>query len=226
MLRNDTNVGFGAAVNAGAALATGDYLWLLNPDVRLHDGHGMAGVVQFLETHPEYAAASPLLVLADGTPQPAQIARFPTAWRTLVERPVRELAPRMPRLSRGFGRVSPAHLPVAERDVDHVAAAALLLRRRCFDAVGGFDPGYFMYFEDVDLLRRFAGQGWRTRWLPAARVEHAFGAATAGAAERRSLYWNGQRRYFERWSGPIGRAVLSLYRAVVMRWYARRERAL
>jgi GT2 family glycosyltransferase len=64
-------------------------------------------------------------------------------------------------------------------DVPWVLGAALAIRRRAFDDVGGFDPGYFMYYEEVDLSRRLAAHGFATRFTPAASVAHVGGASTS-----------------------------------------------
>jgi GT2 family glycosyltransferase len=62
--------------------------------------------------------------------------------------------------------------------VPWVLGAALAIRRRSFDAVGGFDPQYFMYYEEVDLCRRLAATGTLTRFTPAATIGHIGGAST------------------------------------------------
>ncbi|MGH9124280.1 MAG: glycosyltransferase family 2 protein, partial [Acidimicrobiales bacterium] len=63
------------------------------------------------------------------------------------------------------------------RAVDWVSGACFLIRRQAWDALGGFDPRYFMYLEDVDLCWRAAGQGWRVLYEPAGQVTHAQGVS-------------------------------------------------
>ena len=70
-----------------------------------------------------------------------------------------------------------ADAPV-ERTAGWLSGSCLLLRRDAFDAVGGFDPGYFMYFEDVDLGDRLGDAGWHNVYVPAAVVSHVGGHAT------------------------------------------------
>ncbi|MBV9595172.1 MAG: glycosyltransferase family 2 protein, partial [Actinobacteria bacterium] len=65
-----------------------------------------------------------------------------------------------------------------EGPVGWLSGSCLLLRRRAFDAVAGFDPAYFMYFEDVDLGDRLGRAGWRNVYAPSACVAHVGGHAT------------------------------------------------
>ena len=64
-------------------------------------------------------------------------------------------------------------------DVDWVSGACFLARRAVLDQIGGFDDGYFMYLEDVDLCWRTGEAGWRVRYEPTARVTHVQGVSTA-----------------------------------------------
>jgi GT2 family glycosyltransferase len=65
--------------------------------------------------------------------------------------------------------------------VDWVSGSCMLARRSAFDQVGGFDPAFFLYWEDADLCRRLRHAGWRTRYMPGARVEHSQGQSSRKA---------------------------------------------
>jgi N-acetylglucosaminyl-diphospho-decaprenol L-rhamnosyltransferase len=80
----------------------------------------------------------------------------------------------------------------------------MLLRREAFAAVGGFDPSYFMYCEDMDLCRRLAEAGWSNVYVPTSVITHQGGHATSRSAgpmlreHHRALY-----RYLSRqYAGP------------------------
>jgi N-acetylglucosaminyl-diphospho-decaprenol L-rhamnosyltransferase len=98
--------------------------------------------------------------------------------------------------------------------VDWVSGACMLVRRSAFEAVGGFDEGYFMYVEDVDLCWRLARAGWRIGYEPSGRVVHALGASSRLmpyrmiAAHHRSLL-----RFASRTTTGGRRAVLPLVAA-------------
>jgi N-acetylglucosaminyl-diphospho-decaprenol L-rhamnosyltransferase len=90
-----------------------------------------------------------------------------------------------------------------------LSGACLFLRREAFDAVGGFDEGYFMYFEDTDLCQRLATAGWDVVYAPSAVVEHVGGHATSrhlvamSRAHHDSAYRYLSRQYTgARW-GPV-----------------------
>ena len=76
--------------------------------------------------------------------------------------------------------------------VDAVNGAFMLMRRAPFDELGGFDQGYWMYMEDLDLCYRFAQRGWRTLYEPRATVTHVKGGTTGGARSPR-LVWHFHR---------------------------------
>jgi N-acetylglucosaminyl-diphospho-decaprenol L-rhamnosyltransferase len=96
-----------------------------------------------------------------------------------------------------------------ERTAGWLSGSCLLLRRAAFDAVHGFDPEYFMYFEDVDLGERLGRAGWTSVYCPSARVVHIGGHSTErtpdvmARAHHRSAYRYLSRRYPARWQAPL-----------------------
>ncbi|HWF75365.1 MAG TPA: glycosyltransferase family 2 protein [Solirubrobacteraceae bacterium] len=170
------NVGFGAAVNRVAAHTSTPWIAAANADVAFTDG-ALAAMLAAGAAHPEAGAIAPKLVLADGRVQHS-VHPFPTLALTLV-------------FNLGLAEAIPAlgdRLAIAgrwdagrARNVDWALGACLLVRRRAWDAVGGFDARQWMYAEDLDLAWRLRRAGWRTRFEPAAVVAHAGGAATAQA---------------------------------------------
>jgi N-acetylglucosaminyl-diphospho-decaprenol L-rhamnosyltransferase len=93
-----------------------------------------------------------------------------------------------------------------EREVEWISGSAMLLRREAYDQVDGFDEGYFMYVEDVDLCTRMRKAGWTVLFSPEVEVVHEIGVSSRSAPVRmaqehsRSIY-----RYFDRHvaSGPV-----------------------
>ena len=151
------NLGFGRGNNLGiaAALRAGtDAVLLLNQDAWLTlDALGQ--LASFLADEPGFDIVSPLhcspdLDRVDPNTQRAYLQRHAPGYLS----------------DACLGRVQP-HYPIRG-----VNAAAWLLRADVFRRVGGFDPLFFMYGEDDDLIERFAHHGLRTALLPAARIVH------------------------------------------------------
>lgn len=167
VIRNERNVGFGAAVNQAALLAAGRVLVLLNPDVELTVGW-LEPLLAHLDADPGVVAVSPQLVEPDGTTQELGSVVGPAGETLALGRgPAAELA---------HDRVT--------RPVDYVSAACLLVSIEAFLAEGGFDATFGAgYFEDVDLLFRFARRGWRTEVVPSVPVvHHRHGTSSEAAA--------------------------------------------
>ena len=170
----ETNRGYGAALNEGAHLAGGEYLLLMNADAWPRPG-GVAALLSFAQSEPTVGAAGPRLVNPDGSLQPS-VRGFPTLWRLATEYFfLRWLAPRS-RVVNAFYGAGFAHDSV--REAEFLVGAVLLVRRRAFEDVAGFDPSFFMFNEEVDLCYRLRHAGWRVVFFPGAEFVHIGGAST------------------------------------------------
>jgi GT2 family glycosyltransferase len=173
LLRPTTNIGYGSAANCGIAAGAGEYALLLNADAHLHPG-AVEALIEELDLHPDTGIVGPRLVDAEGQVQPS-CAKFPTPGRVFLhETGLWKLV----RSTKAGQKAQPFFDLDAPGVVPWVLGAALAIRRRTFDAVGGFDPRYFMYYEEVDLCRRLAATGALTRYTPAATISHIGGAST------------------------------------------------
>jgi GT2 family glycosyltransferase len=171
VLELERNVGFGAAANAGVDAVDSEFVLVLNPDARPL-GDGLSSLHACAEANPRAAIAVPALVDEAGEPQPSRIG-YPT-WRWTGSPAVTSFPGR--RLENG--------------DQGFAVGAALLFRREAFRSVGGFDPGYFLFYEEVDLCLRLEQAGWAIVSCPAATFSHAGGASTKrdwAASYRRQL---------------------------------------
>ena len=176
------NAGFGAGNNRGAEIARGHWLLLLNSDAFVRPG-AIDELVRFAEARPAIGAVGPRLLWPDGRLQ-RSCRRFPTVFRLATEfLYLRKLAPRS-RILNGFYCGEFAH--DEPRRVDWVTGACVLVRRELYERLGGFDEAFFLYSEEVDLLRRAAEAGAETWYDPAAEVVHVWGG-TAGRASALTL---------------------------------------
>lgn len=177
LVRTGGNIGYGAAANVGASArvgtasgdaAAGDEEWLVvaNPDITWHPG-SLDELLKAAERWPRGAAFGPAILTPAGDLYPSARG-FPSLSRGIGHAVFGWWWPTNP-WTRSYRRESGG--PV-ESTAGWLSGSCLLLRREAFDEVGGFDPGYFMYFEDLDLCRRLADAGWQSVYVPSAVVEH------------------------------------------------------
>jgi GT2 family glycosyltransferase len=127
-----------------------------------------------LEGHPEVGMAGPRLELDDGSFDHASRRSFPTPLSALGH------FTGVGRRAGAQGALAAYRAPEVESGpVDAINGAFMLIRRAALDQVGGFDPRYWMYMEDLDLCYRFAEAGWTTWYEPSATVIHVK-AGTSG----------------------------------------------
>ena len=166
------NVGYGSAVNIGAAAVSSKYMLICNPDVILGRG-AVAALSKFLDDRPRVAVVGPRIVDVDGTLYPSA-RRFPDLVESFGHGLLGQVWPGNP-FSRRYRMTDWDH--ASAKEVDWVSGACFLVRRKAWDAVGGFDRSYFMYLEDVDLCWRLREAGWSVAYEPVAPVVHVQGAS-------------------------------------------------
>jgi N-acetylglucosaminyl-diphospho-decaprenol L-rhamnosyltransferase len=193
VLENTRPLSFAANVNKGIAATTGELVLVANPDALPAPG-AVEALRAFMEQRPRCGVAGPKMLDPDGTPQYSR-RRFPTVGGTLVRRtPLRLLFPPLERQRAHYGLDERANEPV---ESDWMLGGFLLLRRAMLDELGGFDPGFRMYGEEIDLCYRAAKAGWERWYVPAAVVRHRWDAVTDERfLTRRTLWhWRGILRF-------------------------------
>lgn len=216
---NAANVGFATANNQGLELARGTYLLLLNPDTVMQ-ADSLRTLYDWMTTRPHVGAAGPRLLNGDGSLQRSAY-HFPRPGMLLLEQlSAATLLKKLP----GFGQIYlGAWAHDRPRGVDWLVGACLLLRKEALAATGLLDPDFFMYGEEIDLLKRMSDQGWQTWLVPAARVVHYGGASStqvgilAGVQATRGMY-----QFYRKHYGP--RALLAaqlVFRGVALLKLAR-----
>jgi N-acetylglucosaminyl-diphospho-decaprenol L-rhamnosyltransferase len=178
----ERNIGFGAGNNRGAEGASGRVLVLINSDCEI-DRESFGEPIRYLDENPDVGIVGLKVVTPEGKLE--QSARgFPGASTGLFGR-----STFLGKLAQKFGRtgtkgVAGRNLMVDPEktepyDVDWVSGTIMLIRRECWDAVGGFDEGFFMYWEDADLCYRAKQAGWRTVYFPGSCVIHRPGSSAS-----------------------------------------------
>jgi N-acetylglucosaminyl-diphospho-decaprenol L-rhamnosyltransferase len=206
------NGGFGWANNQGVLHyaakmgALPDYIHFLNPDSEVQPG-AVASLKAALDVNPGMAAVGSSLIEHDGR-SAASAFRFPSFAHEFVAGAHSDAARRLLGTkalvveSHGFG------------EVDWVTGASVMIRRDALDEVGLFDDGFFLYYEEVELMHRMRRAGWTIGHEPKSIVMHIGGAATGvqhSSAARRPAYWyKSRQRYFARTRGGMGTFVANL----------------
>jgi N-acetylglucosaminyl-diphospho-decaprenol L-rhamnosyltransferase len=210
-LSTGENLGYGAAANRGAAEFGDDYGWIVvaNPDIEWNPG-SIDTLLEAADRWPRGGAFGPLIRETNGEVYPS--ARL------------------LPSIGKGVGhavvgrvwRDNPwtkayrqSETTIVERTAGWLSGSCMLFRREAFDSVDGFDPRYFMYFEDVDLGDRLGRAGWQNVYVPAAEVTHIGGHATSRASEKMlaAHHASAYRYLADRHQGPEWKPVLAAIKA-------------
>jgi GT2 family glycosyltransferase len=187
LVRSSVNLGFAGGCNWGARFARGRYLVFLNDDTEAEAGW-LSALLLAAGTDDRIGAVGSSLASFEGVLQEVGGILWSDGGTH--------------RLCRGL----PASPPVSDRevrDVDYCSGCGLLVTRDAWEAVGGFDPGYFPgYHEDVDLCLSMRGCGYRTVVAPAARLHHHEGASTDDAYRALGARRSG-RRFIAKWAETL-----------------------
>lgn len=211
---NDANVGFGTACNIGAtATPAGVDLLFLNPDAAI-DADDLVRLTEKLRHDPACALVAPRL-FRDGQPIPS------SGDDATVASELRRFAPKL------VARVLPErrHSATAAPSgpVSYVEGACMLVRRQAFDEVGGFDPSFFLFFEELDLATRLRAAGWNVQLVGDARAEHLVAASRASLPDNaRAALVDGTVRYLAKRHG-VGSA-RRFVRLAKPLWWLRQRR--
>lgn len=198
VVRSEKNGGFGFGCNVGirrglAASDPPDFIYLLNSDAFPEPG-SVRLLLDFLETHPAVGISGSYIHGPEGTPH-ATAFRFPS-WQSEVEGTL------------GIGLVTQYLLkkwvialpfPTQHQQVDWLAGASMMIRRRVLEDIGLFDETFFLYFEEVDLCRRARMANWTTYYIPKSSVAH-IGSASTGMKDLKKrtppYYFDSRRHYY------------------------------
>ncbi|HZR96887.1 MAG TPA: glycosyltransferase family 2 protein [Gaiellaceae bacterium] len=186
VLVNVRPLSFAANANLGAANTSHELVLVVNPDA-VPAPDAVAVLRDFMEQHPRAGAAGPQMRYRDGTWQ-ASRRSFPTVGATIVRRtPLRLLFSPLRYQRRHYLLDERPSQPVP---TDTMLGAFIMLRRAMLDEIGGWDPGFRMYCEDIDLNYRAAKAGWERWYVPAAVVEHEYAAVIDKKFLTRHTLWH------------------------------------
>ena len=205
LIQAHRNLGFGGAANIGIAEARGDAVLLINPDAHLESG-ALGAMLAHLESAPDLACVAPMH-LADGKPAASPGRHLPSLAAALTDGTIVErFLPDLPALRRYYMRDG------VDDDPEWLTGACLCFRRSALAETGGFDIGYEMYVEEVDLLRELGLRGWRCGVTRDASVRHRGGASSEqDPVSRERRFFHSRYRYVTKtWGWPLA-ALMRLF---------------
>ncbi len=187
VIRNERNIGFGAAANGGARHAKGEFLFLLNPDTVVEKSL-IRQIMSFEYESLDRSAVGCQFIDRFGKPQPSSW-RLPTLGTIMVESFLPyNVSTRL--LSGNARTIAPTEM---------VSGGCMILSRSLFDSLGGFDERFFLYYEDADLCLRLRRAGGRVLLNPEWKIFHhgrkSFGNNLQGFFID---YYKGKLRYCEK----------------------------
>jgi GT2 family glycosyltransferase len=188
------NVGYGRGNNAGIAAASGRYFLILNSDTEVPPG-SLAALRDYLDNNPKVGMAGPQLLWPNGGNQPSCSTDPPLSVVFWEQTFLHKLVPGNKVTSSYQMSNMDASKP---QEVDQICGAGFFVRREAWEAIGGFDPEYFMYFEDIDFCIRLRRAGWPIVFLPDARITHHLGASSQKdwRVRARMISSHNQSRYY------------------------------
>ncbi len=194
-MKNDDNLGFTKACNQAIHASTGDYIFILNPDTEILDT-AIKDMMKYLDDNDKVGVVAPQLLDFHSKIQ-YSCRTFPTYWDMFSE--MLMLATIFPG-SEFFSRWKMRYFDHNSlREVDQPMGAALLLKRKVLEAVGGLDERFIMFYNDVDFCKRISDAGFKLVFYPDAKVKHMQGISVYKDRSGMIKIWNKDcMRYFKK----------------------------
>ena len=190
VIQNEKNLGFAAANNMALRDMQGRYALLLNTDTVLTEG-AIAKLHAYLESQDDVGMACGQLLNEDGSKQNS-IANFPSPLTLLANETVLRL-------------LMPERFPSKRRDyaapipVESCIGACLMVRKEAMDAVGLLDERYFFFMEETDWALAMSKAGWKSCFVPEARIYHLQGQSAGHNVRARIMFYRARYTYFQKW---------------------------
>lgn len=180
---SDENLGFGAGNNEAYKFASGDFIFLLNPDTIIFDD-SVDRMIKYMIQNPDVGMTSPTLLYEDGSLQ-RSIRRFYSFYGSLIDNrfmnPVISKFPRLTKLLPGLVN------HYESQEIEWAKGAALLLRKEVIEDIGLFDTDFWIYGEEMDLCFRIGQAGWKKVFLNSCSIIHLEGKSTIQSSSKMFL---------------------------------------
>lgn len=196
IIESKKNVGFGGANNIGALNATGEYLFLLNSDTEFIDD-ALTTLVSFMESHPDCGICGGNLIDKAKLPIHSYGPVLPSPWSDLHRFCNCSMTLR-------YGKNWCYNYTGKPKKVGYITGADLLIKKNLFDELKGFDPDFFMYYEETELTYRVKKAGWNVYSVPEATIVHIKGASLEFLEGSNKIAFESKYRYLLKVYGKRG----------------------
>lgn len=214
VIANRGNAGFARANNQGFAAATGDLVFILNPDTVLKPG-ALQRLVALLKQHPEVGMVGPKLIYGNGELQMSSARLLPTLRSAVISDALSLYT--LPLVGRWLIRYVSPYDYERTQEIEAISGAAMLVRRTVLHVVGGFHEAYKHGGEDLELCLRFREHGQKIYYVHDALIVHYAGQSSKQDLVRvvpQAIL--SKQHYFQRCQGQLQ---ATLFRLIIQSLY-------
>lgn len=191
-IQSDVNLGFGKANNLGAENAVGEYIFCLNPDTLLIN-NAVKELYDFMIENPNVGICGSNLYHDDMTPGHSYEILEPSIYQEFVNS--RNCT--FKRLNENF------NMSESPKEVSHVVGAALMIRKKLFNEIGGFDKDFFMYLEETYLCYQVKKRGFKIFNIPTSKIVHLEGKSFTLRKRYEDMFYDGRKKYLIKTYGIV-----------------------
>lgn len=198
IINNKNNFGFGQAINVGAKNARGEFLFFLNPDSELVETV-IPIILKEFEKNLKIAALSPKVIGENGEKQSWIFGKKMNLGQLIKNNFLGDKEEKNEK----------------EKEVDWVSGASMVIRKKDFNEVGGFDEKFFLYFEDMDLCLRLKEKGKKAIYFPLVKIMHIGSGSKMEESSRKKAYYASQDYYFKKHCGGVQAKIVKSCRRII-----------
>ncbi len=194
IIRNKSNKGFGRAINQAGKLAKGNFLLLINPDTLFHK-NSIFYLYQKIKNDENIGAIGPMQVSLDNSMLPS-INGYPTILKSIFSFSILNILFKNNSFSRAYWL--PGVQGTKQLVVPVIGGACMLIPKKIFNQVNGFDEKFFMYFEESDLCKRINQLGYKIIYYPKAKITHLVGMSNKDKTSIESIFEKSRYYYLKK----------------------------
>jgi len=196
IVEKNENIGFGKAHNLGSEIASGEYIFFLNPDAKLFPGT-VEKMLEIFSSDEKIGIVGSVHVGENGISGEEHFGDRKTPLSIIGKK-----------IFRAKGQLRKNNF----FETAWVSGGAMMVKKDLFRELGGFDENYFMYFEDVDLCLRAKKKGWKTAVHPEAKIFHRSGQSFSDNRKKKEYYYDSQSYYIKKNFGPFWSGAVKILR--------------